>query len=145
MMNKSAVSSKKQLSPTETTISKLIRVGLILLFDVGASWFIYNAIINGYTQLATVVSVVAVMFNLIFLIAKAYPFRWMALGLGFMVLFTIYPIIFTIYVAFTNYGDGHLLTKEQAIINIEQITYMPETSVSYTWTAYKSAAGDYAL
>ena len=61
MMNKSAVSSKKQLSPTETTISKLIRVGLILLFDVGASWFIYNAIINGYTQLATVVSVVAVI------------------------------------------------------------------------------------
>ncbi len=145
MMNKSAVSSKKQLSPTETTISKLIRVGLILLFDVGASWFIYNAITNGYTQLATVVSVVAVMFNLIFLIAKAYPFRWMALGLGFMVLFTIYPIIFTIYVAFTNYGDGHLLTKEQAIINIEQITYMPETSVAYTWTAYKSEAGDYAL
>ena len=102
MMNKSAVSSKKQLSPTETTISKLIRVGLILLFDVGASWFIYNAITNGYTQLATVVSAVAVMFNLIFLIAKAYPFRWMALGLGFMVLFTIYPIIFTIYLKNTK-------------------------------------------
>ncbi len=144
-MNKSAGSSKQLASHTEPIISKLIRVILILLFNVGAFWFIYNAFARGFLQLAVVVSIVAVMFNLIFLIAKAYPFRWMAFGLGFMVLFVIYPIIFTIYVAFTNYGDGHLLTKEQAIINIEKITYMPATSVAYTWTAYKSAAGDYAL
>ncbi|MEZ4645028.1 MAG: hypothetical protein R3E31_20235 [Chloroflexota bacterium] len=61
-----------------------------------------------FTQLVIIISVIAVMLNLIFLIPKAYPFRWMAIGLSFLVLFTIYPMIFTIYVAFTNYGDGHL-------------------------------------
>ena len=145
MKNLSAGKTRQGSSPTESFISQITRILLIILFDVGASWFIYNAIMRGYSQLAVVVSVVAIMFNLIFLIAKAYPFRWMAFGLGFMVLFTIYPIFFTIYVAFTNYGDGHLLTKEQAIINIQQITYMPTNSIAYTWTAYQSDAGDYAL
>ena len=47
--------------------------------------------------------------------------------------------------AFTNYGDGHLLTKEQAIPLIEKATYLPENGKSYSWTAFKSPAGDYAL
>ena len=32
-----------------------------------------------------------------------------------MALFVVYPILFTVYISFTNYGDGHLLTKQQAI------------------------------
>ena len=75
-------------------------------------------------QLGTIITVITVMLNLIFLISKAYPFRWIAVGLSFMILFTIYPIIFTIYVAFTNYGDGHLLTKEMVIEQLrKQYTY----------------------
>ncbi|MCK7580531.1 MAG: hypothetical protein MZV65_36070 [Chromatiales bacterium] len=70
------------------------------------------------------IGIIAVMFNLIFLLPQAYPFRWMAFGLGFLILFTIYPMVFTIYVAFTNYGDGHLLTKEQAIPLIEKQVYL---------------------
>jgi ABC-type sugar transport system permease subunit len=60
-------------------------------------------------------------------------------------LFVIYPIVFTVYVAFTNYGDGHLLTKEQAIPLIEKATYLPESGRSYSWTAFKSPDGSYAL
>jgi ABC-type sugar transport system permease subunit len=75
----------------------------------------------------------------------AYPYRWMAVGLSFLILFTIYPMLFTIYVAFTNYGDGHLLTKEQAIPLIEKTTYLPESGKSYSWTAFKSPSGDYEL
>jgi ABC-type sugar transport system permease subunit len=62
-----------------------------------------------------------------------------------MLLFAIYPIFFTGYVAFTNYGDGHLLTKEQALTQILSETYLPEEGKAYTWTAYKSDAGTYAL
>jgi ABC-type sugar transport system permease subunit len=69
----------------------------------------------------------------------------MAFGLAFLLLFMVYPLIFTIYVAFTNYGDGHLLTKEQAIPLIERQTFLPETGKSYRWTAFKSPEGEYAL
>jgi ABC-type sugar transport system permease subunit len=132
-------------SSEESVFSKLIRFIFIALFDVGAIWFIRSAMINGFVQLVVVLSVITVMLNLIFLIPSAYPFRWMAIGLSFLVLFVIYPIILTIYVAFTNYGDGHLLTKEQAIPLIEKATFLPENAKTYSWTAYKSSSNEYAL
>jgi ABC-type sugar transport system permease subunit len=131
--------------PTESPFATLIRLLFILLFDAAAIWFAYNAVANGASQLAVIVGLIAVISNLIFLIPKAYAYRWLALGLGFMILFTIYPILSTIYVAFTNYGDGHLLTKERAIPIIEKVTYLPESGKSYSWTAYKSDSNTYAL
>jgi len=142
---KSEKTRKKSKMSEETPFSKLIRIILLILFDAGAIWFIQNALSKGFDQLMIVMGVIAVMFNLIYLIPQAYPFRWMAFGLGFLILFTIYPIVFTVYVAFTNYGDGHLLTKEQAIPLIEKQTFLPETGKSYSWTAFKSDSGDYAL
>ncbi len=131
--------------PAETPIQLLLRFGFIILFDVGAGWFLLNAYTLGFLQLLVVIVVITVMFNVIFLLPRAYPYRWMALGLAFMILFTIYPMIFTIYVAFTNYGDGHLLTKDQALVEIQKATYLPEAGKSYRWTAYRSESGDYAL
>ncbi|MGQ0600219.1 MAG: ABC transporter permease subunit [Anaerolineales bacterium] len=131
--------------PVESPLSLLLRGVFLVLFDIGAVWFIYNAVSQGFVQLAIVLGIIAVLLNLIFLIPGAYPFRWMAIGFAFLILFVIYPILFTIYVAFTNYGDGHFLTKEQAIPIIEKATYLPEAGTSYTWTAYKSEAGTYAL
>ena len=141
----SGVSKKRSGMMEETPLSKLIRIILLLLFDAGAVWFANNALSNGFDQLAVVIGIIAVMFNFIFFLPQAYPFRWMAIGLGFLILFTVYPIVFTVYVAFTNYGDGHLLTKEQAIPLIEKQTFLPETGKSYSWTAFKSDSGDYAL
>jgi len=131
--------------PEETPLSKLARFILIALFDVAAIWFIQNTIVQGFDQLAIVLGIITLMLNLIFFIPGAYPFRWMAVGLSFLILFIIYPIVFTVYVAFTNYGDGHLLTKEQAIPLIQKATYLAEGGKSYSWTAFKSPAGDYAL
>jgi len=135
----------KQGEVVESPFSKLIRIILLIVFDGGAVWLIRNALANGFDQMVIVISIIAIMFNLIYLIPRAYPFRWMSFGLGFLVLFTIYPIVFTIYIAFTNYGDGHLLTKEQALPLIEKQTFLPESGQSYTWTAFKSPSGDYAL
>ncbi len=137
------VAQKK--SRQKNPLTQIILLILVGLFDVGAVWFIQNAWSHGFTQLIIIIGIITVMLNLIFLIPKAYPFRWMALGLSFLILFVIYPIIFTVYVAFTNYGDGHLLTKEQALPIIEKATYLPEEGKSYSWTAFKAESGDYAL
>jgi len=144
-MDQATTTRKKQGAIEESMFSKLIRIILLIVFDAGALWLIRNALINGFDQMVIVISVIAVMFTLIYLLPKAYPFRWMAFGLGFLVLFTIYPIVFTIYIAFTNYGDGHLLTKEQALPLIEKQTFLPDTGKSYSWTAFKADSGEYAL
>jgi len=145
-MNKSAIQKPNgSRSSEESPLSKMLRAIFIILFDAGIVWFILEAISKGFDQLVIVLGVIGVMLNLIFLIPKAYPFRWMAIGLSFLILFTVYPMIFTIYVAFTNYGDGHLLTKEQALPLIEKETYLPETGKSYSWTAFKSPSNEYVL
>ncbi len=141
-MNRSASQPTKR---KDQFFSGIIRIILIVLFDAAAFWFGQNAFSQGFDQLAIVVAVITVMLNVIMLHPKAYPFRWMAIGLSFLILFTIYPMLFTIYIAFTNYGDGHLLTKEQAIPLIEKQVYLPEEGKSYSWTAFKSDDGDYAL
>jgi ABC-type sugar transport system permease subunit len=129
----------------ESPLSLLIRLVFIGLFDIGAGWFLVSAWNQGFEQLTIVIGIITLMLNVIFLLRQAYPYRWMAIGLSFLILFTIYPILFTIYVAFTNYGDGHLLTKEQALPIIQEALYLPEAGKSYTWTAYKSEDGIYAL
>lgn len=145
-MSRSIIEKQKSRGTTdESPLSKLIRIILLIAFDAGAVWLIRNALINGFDQMVIVVSIIAIMFNLIYLLPKAYPFRWMSVGLGFLVLFTIYPIVFTIYIAFTNYGDGHLLTKEQALPLIQKQVFLPEAGKSYKWTAFKNDAGEYAL
>nr|WP_244261689.1 hypothetical protein [Thermotoga maritima] len=43
----------------------------------------------------------------------------------------LYPIYFTVKVAFTNYGTGHLMTKQEAIERIlfdPNYTYVPESA-----------------
>jgi ABC-type sugar transport system permease subunit len=73
--------------------------------------------------------------NVVLLSQKAYPIRWMVVGLVLMALFTIYPIFFTVWVSFTNYGEGHLITQEQAVEQILKEKYLPEAGKAYSWTA----------
>ena len=136
---------KGQQMSDESPSSRIIRFIILILFDVGVVWFVQNAMAKGFDQLVVVLLVIALIINLIYLIPQAYPLRWMGIGLGLLILFVIYPLVFTIYVAFTNYGDGHLLTKEQALPLIEKATYLPESGRSYKWTAFRSSSGDYAL
>lgn len=133
---------KKQ---AENPFSMLLRLFFLLVFDLGSGWFIVQAVQSGYLQLAAVVGVVFLLVNLVLLLPQAYAYRWMVTGLSFLVLFTIYPMLFTIYIAFTNYGDGHLLTQQQALAVIEKETYLPKTGKSYKWTAFKAADNSYAL
>jgi ABC-type sugar transport system permease subunit len=145
-MNKSTIQQPKGSSPaTESRLSFLVRVLLIIAFDAMAFWFLINAFRGNLLAIVIIISVITVMMNVIFIHPKAYPWRWMAFGLAFLILFSIYPIIFTIYVAFTNYGDGHLQTKTEALKIIQQVTFLPETGKTYSWTAYKSDDGKYAL
>ena len=123
----------------------LIRLALLIATDVVAVWLLNRLVSLGYLPLATVFLVITIFVNIVLLRQQAYPIRWMAVGLVLMILFTIYPIFFTVWVSFTNYGEGHLITQEQAVQQILREKYLPEAGKAYTWTAFKSAQGDYVL
>ncbi len=134
----------KAYTPTPL-LPRLVKLGTLVLVDAFVIWFITRLVPLGYYPLAAAVGAIAVFVNYVILKKEAYPVRWMVLGLVLMAMFTIYPIIFTVWVAFTNYGEGHLITKEQAVGQIMETTYLPEAGKAYEWTAYRSPDGNYAL
>jgi len=136
---------KTKESSTINIWSPLMRLGLLIATDVAAVWFLNRLVSLGYLPLATVIIIITIFVNVVLLRQKAYPIRWMVVGLVLMALFTIYPIFFTVWVSFTNYGEGHLITQEQAVEQILKEKYLPEAGKAYTWTAFKSPQGDYAL
>ncbi len=132
-------------SSPRLVLPQVVRLAILVAIDASAIWFLNKLVALGYLPLGAGILIIMIFVNVVLLRREAYPIRWMVVGLVLMALFTIYPILFTIWVAFTNYGEGHLITQEQAIDRILKEKYLPETGKAYTWTAYKSPEGDYAL
>ncbi len=82
--------------------------------------------------------ILTAIINVVFLVDKLYPWRWLAPGVALMILMVIYPLSYTVFVAFTNYSDGHLLTKEQVVQQFLGEYYKPADAVTYKWTAFLS-------
>jgi len=120
-------------------------LAILIAADAIVIWFLIKLVDLGYYPFAAAVLIIALFVNVVMLRKETYPIRWMVIGLVLMALFTIYPIIFTVWVAFTNYGEGHLITKQQAVDQFERQTYLPPAGKAYSWAAYKSPEGDYVL
>jgi arabinogalactan oligomer / maltooligosaccharide transport system permease protein len=138
---------RRKLAPSPTLTAGRLLVRLVLLgsLDAFAIWFILALTQQGSNILAAAFAVVTVFVNVVIFHKDLYPLRWMLIGLVLMGMFAIYPILYTVYVSTTNYGFGHLLTKEQVIHRFESERYLPEGRAAFTWTAYISEAGDFAL
>ncbi|HUS94434.1 MAG TPA: ABC transporter permease subunit [Patescibacteria group bacterium] len=130
---------------TSSVVGLLVRLVLLALIDVFAVWFIINLVSFNNYVLAAVVGLLTIISNIVIFRNEFFPIRWMLVGLILMALFAVYPILFTVNVSFTNFGFGHLLTKEQAIEQLENIKYLPEGAGAYSWTAYVSEDGEFAL
>ena len=112
---------------------RLIGLALLIVANAGVVLVLSRLTALGYLPLSAAIAVILLFVNFVLLRRAAYPLRWMVAGLVLMALFTIYPIIFTVWVAFTNYGEGHLITKQQAIDQILDLTYLPETGRAFAW------------
>jgi ABC-type sugar transport system permease subunit len=130
-----------------TSIASLIfRIVALAIIDAITIWLVYQMLGDGYWPLAAVLGLVTLWVNVVFLSGRFYPLRWVAPGLALMAIMVAYPILFTFYISFTNYGTGHLVTQQIAIEQIESQVYLPPDAVIYTWTAYQNpTTGEYML
>mgnify|MGYP001161680117 CR=1 FL=1 len=133
------------LKKTFSSFTSIITLVIVLAVDLLLGYITYQLASMGYLPLTVVFIIIILLISAAFLVPKLSHLRWMAVGLSAWLLFSIFPILFTIYNAFTNYGDGHLITQAQAIEQISQRTYLPETSKAYSWVAYRSEDNDYLL
>ncbi len=119
-------------------VVKLVLMAVIDALGVYALFAAWNA--EAWGIFAAMAALVLVA-NWVYFSRRALPLKYILPGLAFLLVFQIYVVAYTGYVAFTNYGDGHNSTKEQAIeALLIQNERRVEGSASYPLTVL--AAGD---
>ncbi|MBI1280305.1 MAG: maltose ABC transporter permease MalF [Anaerolineaceae bacterium] len=88
------------------------------------------------------IGIFTIVTNIVFLSERFYVWRWIVPALAGMFLLVVYPIGYSAVVAFTNYGDGHLLTKQQVVDQRLAETFAPEGAPTYKVYVYQSPAQD---
>lgn len=93
----------------------LVKIVSLAILDAGVVYagFIL-ALRDEWTILALAVAG-CVLLNWIYLRRGALPAKYLAPGVVFLLIFQVYAIAYSTYIAFTNYGDGHMGAKDDAI------------------------------
>lgn len=129
-------------SSTLTLILRLLFLMVLTAFSIFTGW---QFIQGGAAPLAAVLWIITLAFIVVFLRSNAAPLRWIMPGLAFMTLMHIYPVVYTVYTAFTNYSDGHLVPKQVAIQQIESKTFTPADAPKYSFVPFTNPNGSYGL
>ncbi len=91
-----------------------IKWGLLGLILLAGAYVIQRVISNG-SWLGVVITAFIVMCVLaVYSTRRAVPMKYLLPGLILLVTLQIWPIVYTVSTAFTNYGQGHTLSKEDA-------------------------------
>lgn len=100
---------------TKALVMKYVLLGLL---DAGALWALTILIARGSTVPALIMGVATVALNLLYFTTRAVPAKYIVPGTITMLAFSVIPIVYTIYIAFTNYSNGHVYDKAAAIERI---------------------------
>ncbi|QAY60458.1 ABC transporter permease subunit [Microbacterium protaetiae] len=93
-------------------LAKIVLLGII---DALAIYAVLVLIGQGQWLVPAIVVVVAVAINIVYLVPGLLPAKYLTPGLVFLFVFQIFVVLYTIYIAFTNYGSGHISTKDDAV------------------------------
>lgn len=122
--------------------SLIIRITLLGLVDAMVIQLAL-ALGNGVSPVLGIGLIIfAVLANIAFLSDRFYPWRWVVPAMAGMFLLVVYPIGYSAVVAFTNYGDGHIITKQQVIDKRLAETYAADGAPTYKVYVYTSDAQD---
>jgi arabinogalactan oligomer / maltooligosaccharide transport system permease protein len=94
---------------------KLVLLGMLDALAVFAVLVLFGA---GQWLIAAIVAVVAALVNWIYFSRRKLPAKYLTPGIIFLVLFQVFVLVYTGYIAFTNYGTGHNGSKEQAVSSL---------------------------
>jgi arabinogalactan oligomer/maltooligosaccharide transport system permease protein len=104
---------------TTTTTGMLVKIallGLVLAIAIFGAFPLIEQ--EQWLGLALLVGVTAIIFW-VYLSPRRVPAKYLLPGTLFLLAFQVFPVLYTMSTAFTNFGDAHRGSKEQAIQAIE--------------------------
>lgn len=125
----------------------LVKIGVLGVVNAFALFAVFLLLDAGSTFGLVVVVAATLLLDWVYLGKRAVPLKYLVPGTLLLLAFQIYPVAFNTYIAFTNYGDGNILTKTQAIDRLERTsTAIPPDAVRYdTVVLSDPESGDVAL
>lgn len=121
---------------------KVLQLLLLGALDAVGAWFAARFYLDGAWGPALAIVIGLAGTTWVYTSPRPYPLRYVWPGLVFFTLLVVYPIGYTIRVAFTNYGTGHMLPKAQVIHQFEEAVYAPEGAARYPFTAFEAPSGE---
>ena len=102
---------RKANTPWWALAAKWGLLGLVLLFG---AFLIQRLLTQGYWLAVVGAAFVLMCIMAVYGTRRAVPLKYLLPGLILLVALQIWPIVYTVATAFTNYGQGHILSKEDA-------------------------------
>lgn len=121
-----APESRRRAGLASTTplalLGKIVGLGLVAAITVWMAPPLWAT--QSWLMLALLLLSAAAIFFL-YLQPWKIPPKYLVPGLVFLILFQILPVVYTVGTAFTNFGDGHRGSKEEAIVAIQTGSVQP--------------------
>ncbi len=124
-------------------LGRLLFLGVV---NAGALYAVMTLLpMRAWAPLAVVV-VATLALDVIYLSKRTLPMKFLIPGTIALLVFQVYPVLYTGYIGFTNYGTGNVLTQEQAVDRIvaDSIT-VPDGATRYGSRALVDDDGELAL
>ena len=123
VLRKESAVQKANTRYADSLLATVVKIVLLGLVDAAAIFAVLVLIDEqDWIILAVVVAATAAI-NVIYLFRDRFlPAKYLAPGVAFLLLFQVFVVLFTVYIGFTNYGDGHISTKADAIESIQRNT-----------------------
>lgn len=120
----------------------IVAKGLVFIATTLLLFAAYTVYLIGQPLFGVIITIVALSFLFVFGMRRFYFARFIYPGIATMALFVIFPIFYTIYLGFTNYGSFNLLTF-QRVQEVLQSTKIVDKSTAIAFavaadgTAYR--------
>jgi arabinogalactan oligomer / maltooligosaccharide transport system permease protein len=121
-----------------------MKIALLSLANAIAVWAAFVLVDHRKWVALAALAVVTVVVDLLYLSPRAVPAKFLIPGTFFLICFQVIPVLYTVDVAFTNWGTGHLLVKSEAIDGIKRAS-LEESGKAYTMAPARDSHGNLVL
>lgn len=138
-----AAQTRYSVSPA-ALLAKVVLLGLLDALVVFAASILFA---HGQWLGLVLVLVAALILNAIYIPPnRMLPAKYLAPGVVFLLIFQVFVIAYSVAIAFTNYGDSHMGSKDDAIVAIQRNNQdRVEDSPTYPATFLRDSSGALAM
>jgi ABC-type sugar transport system permease subunit len=138
--------SARAIAAFSGSVGLALKIALLSVSNAVAAWAAYVLVDQGKWPAVALLLVVTAAVDWVYLSQRTLPLKFLVPGTLFLIGFQIVPIIYTINVAFTNYSTGHVISKPDAIEQIELISLeAPPDGKQYSMAPARDKDGDLVL